>query len=199
MPWLWLALAAALGAAASSFLQVAVDRAAAAEGSLLARSRCPRCRAVLRGRQLLPVLGFVLSRGSCEACTAAIPHRHLLGEIGGAVVWVGASALAGPTSWLPAVLVPPAAAVLLATPAVRRRGPHAVLVPLLVITGVAVLPVGLGAAATGRWVLYLTAGAVAALALALAVWLEKGSRPAPPDLAVRPRQKLQDPMSQHPC
>jgi prepilin signal peptidase PulO-like enzyme (type II secretory pathway) len=178
MPWLWLALAAALGAAASSFLQVAVDRAAAADGSLLARSRCPRCRTVLRGRQLLPVLGFVLSRGRCAACTMTIPHRHLLGELGGAVVWAGVAALTGPTWWLPALLVVPAAAVLLATPAVRGRGPRAVLVPLLVITGVAVLPVGLGAAATGRWALYLTAGAVAALALVLAVWLEKGPRPA---------------------
>lgn len=68
--------------------------------------------------------------------------------------------------------------MLLATPAVRGRGPCAVLVPLLVIAGVAVLPVGLGAAATGRWALYLTAGAVAALALVLAVWLEMGLRPA---------------------
>lgn len=52
------------------------------------------------------------------------------------------------------------------------------LVPLRGITGVAVLPVELGAAATGRWALYLTAAAVAALALALAVWPEKGPRPA---------------------
>ncbi|CAB4896677.1 MAG: hypothetical protein F2825_00295 [Actinobacteria bacterium] len=183
MPWLWLALAAALGAAVSSFLQVAVDRAAAADGSLLARSRCPRCRTVLRGRQLLPVLGFVLSRGRCAACTTAIPHRHVLGELGGAVVWAGAAALAGPTWWLPALLVAPAAAVLLAMPAVRGRGPLSALVPLLVITGVAVLPVGLGAAATGRWALYLTTGAVAALALVLAVWLEKGPRPGDPGAA----------------
>jgi leader peptidase (prepilin peptidase)/N-methyltransferase len=178
VPWLWLALAAVLGAAASSFLQVAVERAAAADGSLLARSRCPRCLTVLHGRQLLPVLGFVLSRCRCAECTMAIPHRHLLGELGGAVAWTGVAALAGPTWWLPALLVAPATAVLLATPAVRGRGPRAVLVPLLVITGVAVLPVGLGAAATGRWALYLAAGAVAALALVLAVWLEMGLRPA---------------------
>jgi leader peptidase (prepilin peptidase) / N-methyltransferase len=177
--WVWLALVAVMGAAASSFLQLAVDRAAAADaGSLLGRSRCPRCRTVLRAREVLPVLGFVLCRGRCTTCSTAIPRRHLLGELGGAVIWAGAAALAGPTWWLPALLVASAAAVLLATPAVRGRGPRAVLVPLLVITGVAVLPVGLRAAVTGRWALYLTAGAGAALALVLAVWLEKGPRPA---------------------
>lgn len=83
--------------------------------------------------------------------------------------------------WLPVLLVAPAAPVLLATPAVRERGPRAVLVPLLVITGVAVLLVGLDGALTGRWAAYLTAGAVAVLALAVASQLEKG--PAQPAAA----------------
>lgn len=168
-----------LGAATSSFLQVAVDRAAAADGgSLVARSRCPRCRTVLRGRQLLPVLGFVLSRGRCATCCTPIPRRHLLGELAGAVVWAGAASLAGPTWRLPPLLIVPAAVLLLGTPAVRGRGLRAVLVPLLVVAGVTVRPIGLGAAATGRWSLYLAAGAAAAFALVLAVWLEKGPRPA---------------------
>jgi leader peptidase (prepilin peptidase)/N-methyltransferase len=180
MVWLWLTLSAALGAAASSFLQVAVDRAGAADGGpLVARSRCPRCRTVLRGRQLLPVLGFVLSRGRCATCTTPIPRQHLLGELGGAVAWSGARRWSGRRGGCRHCWSPPAAAVLLATPAVRTRGPRAVLVPLLVITGVAVLLVGLGAAVTGRWALYLTAGVVTVLALVVAVWLEKGpARPA---------------------
>ena len=170
--WVWLALAAVMGAAASSFLQLALDRAAAADGrSLVGRSRCPLCRTVLRGREVLPVLGFLLSRGRCTTCTMAIPRQHLLGEVAGAVVWVGAAALAGPTWWLPALLVAPAAAMLLTAPAVR--GPRAVLVPLLVVTGVAVLLVGLAGALTGRWAAYLTAGAVGVLALAVAARLEK--------------------------
>ena len=121
----------------------------------------------------------MLSRGRCATCTTPIPRRHLLGALGGAVAWSGAAALVRPTWWLPVLLVAPAAAVLLATPAVRTRGPRAVLVPLLVITGVAVLLVGLGAAVTGRWALYLTAGVVTVLALVVAVWREKGpARPA---------------------
>lgn len=178
--WVWLALVAVMGAASSSLLHLAVDRAAAVDGgSLLARSRCPRCRTVLRGREVLPVLGFVLSRGRCATCATAIPRRHLLAELAGAVVWAGAAALAGPTWWLPALLVAPAAAVLWATPRVRECGPRAVLVPLLVITGVAVLLLGLAGALTGRWALYLAAGAVAVLSLAVAIWLERGpARPA---------------------
>jgi prepilin signal peptidase PulO-like enzyme (type II secretory pathway) len=136
---------------------------------------------VLRGRDVLPVLGFMLSRGRCTTCTTAIPRRHLLGELGGATVWAGAATLVGPTVRLPVLLVAPAAAVLLATPAVRERGPRAVLVPLLVITGVAVLLVGLAGALTGRWTAYLTASAVAVLALAVASQLAKG--PAQPAAA----------------
>jgi leader peptidase (prepilin peptidase) / N-methyltransferase len=170
--WLWLGLAAVLGAAASSFLQVAVDRAAAGGGSLAGRSRCPHCRAVLRVREVLPVLSFVMLHGRCGACARPIPRRHLLVELAGAVVWGVTAGLFGPTWWLLLALVLPAAAVLVAVPAVRRRGLGTVLPVLLPVTGTALLVVGVGGAVTGRWELYLAAGTAAVLALTVAVRLE---------------------------
>lgn len=162
--WLWLVLAAALGAAASSFLRVVLDRAAAAPGSSLStRSRCPRCGVSLRAPDVLPVLGFVLLRGR-RACTAAIALRHPLGELAGAALWGVTAVLVGLTRWLPVRLAAPAAAVLLTTRALRQRGAHEVLLALLPIAGV-LLVLGLGGALAGRWSLYVASGVVGVVAL----------------------------------
>jgi len=134
---------------------------------------------VLRGRYLMPVVGFVLCRGRGSTCGVVIPRRHVYGELAGGVVWAGAAALVGPRWWLPALLVAPPAVLLLATPAVRTRGVRAVLVPLLVITGVALLVSGLGAASMSRWPLYLTSGVLALVVLVTAVWLERGAARSP--------------------
>lgn len=62
---LWVAVAAAMGAAAASFAQLVVDRAES--GRFVARlrevSRCPRCDAPVRAWHPLPVMGVVLLRG----------------------------------------------------------------------------------------------------------------------------------------
>ena len=108
-----------MGAAALSFVQVAVDRAGSGPAGLLERSRCPRCEAQLRALDVLPIAGFVLLHGRCRGCRAPIPRRHLVGELVAALLWAAAVRLLGATVWLPLVLVAPLAALLLHSPMVR--------------------------------------------------------------------------------
>ena len=155
----WIVLTAALGAAASSFVQVVVDRSDAylPPVRLRERSRCPACSMPLSARDTLPVLSFVLLRGRCRGCGSPIPAQHLLGEIAGGGLWALSAAAVGVSWWLPAVLVAPMAAVLLTT--AERHPRHGRLLPaLLPVIGVALLTLGLGGAVTGRWALYGMAG-----------------------------------------
>ena len=158
----WIALTAVLGAAASSFVQVVIDRTGAnLPARLRERSRCPVCSLSLPARDTLPVLSFVLLRGRCRGCGSPIPARHLLGELAGGGVSALSAAGVGVSWWLPAVLVTPMAAVLLmAAGRHPRRG--RLLPALLPLIGVALLTLGLGGAVTGRWALYAMAGLLGA-------------------------------------
>ena len=161
----WIALTAVLGAAASSFVQVVIDRTQAnLPASLRERSRCSVCSLSLPARDTVPVLSFVLLRGRCRGCGSPIPARHLLGEIAGGGLWALSAAVMGVSTWLPAVLVAPMAAVLL-TAADRRPRRGWLLPALLPVIGVALLTLGLGGAMTGRWALYAMAGLLGAAVL----------------------------------
>ncbi len=157
MVWLEAAVAAALGAAALSFVQLAADRSAGAIG-LLERSRCPRCASELRARDVLPVVGFLLLRGRCHRCSSAIPRRHLAGEVSAGAFWAAAVVLLGPVVWLPALLAAPLALLLLGS-SVRVRG-RTVLAALLPLVGVALLTLGLVGLLEGRWAVYAVGGAL---------------------------------------
>jgi leader peptidase (prepilin peptidase)/N-methyltransferase len=168
---IWIALTALLGAAASSFVQVVIDRTEAnLPGRLRERSRCPACSLPLPARDTLPVLSFVLLRGRCRSCDSPIPARHLLGELAGGGLWALSAAVVGVSWWLPAALVAPMAAVLL-TAAGRHPRPDWLLPTLLPLIGVALLTLGLGGAVTGRWTLYAMAGLPGASGLLAAVLL----------------------------
>lgn len=163
----WVAVAAVLGAAAISFVQLAVDRAGRGvePSRLRGRSRCPRCSVVLRVRELLPVAGYVLLRGRCAACRAPIPRRHLYGEFAVAAMCAAAVDVLGADWWLPVVLVLPPAALLLGAPAVRAAGPRWWAAAALPPAGVAVLTLGVGWVAQGRGGLYALCGLLGVLAL----------------------------------
>jgi len=152
-------VAAAMGAAALSFVQLATDRAASAVG-LLERSRCPRCATELRGREVLPIVGFLLLRGQCRGCGSAIPRRHLAGEVIVGAFWAATVVLMGAVAWLPVVLMAPLVVVLLRSP-LRQ----ALLAALLSLTGVALLTFGLVGLLEGRWVVYGAGGLLGAAAL----------------------------------
>jgi leader peptidase (prepilin peptidase)/N-methyltransferase len=121
-----------MGAAASSFVQLAVDRAGGAVG-LLGRSRCHRCATGLRAWEVLPIAGFLLLRGRCRSCGTAIPRHHLVGEVAVGVFWTATIVLLGPVVWLPVVLVAPLVVMLLRSP-VRAAG-RALLAGLLPLVG----------------------------------------------------------------
>jgi len=164
---LWVAVAAAMGAAAASFAQLVVDRAEPGGPVALvgAASRCPRCGAPVRAGHLLPVLGFVLLRGRCRVCRAGIPGRHLAGELTVGVFWALSVGWLGLTWWLPLVLLAPVLVVLLGSGAVRSAGPWWWAAAVLPPVAVAVLTLGVGAALAGRGGLYATCGAAAAATL----------------------------------
>jgi leader peptidase (prepilin peptidase)/N-methyltransferase len=168
----WIVLTALLGAAASSLVQVVIDRTDAPlpQTRLRERSRCPGCSMPLSAWDTLPVFSFVLLRGRCRGCGSPIPARHLLGEIAGGVVWALSAAVVGVSWWLPAALVAPMVAVLLLAGGRHPRRSR-LLVALLPLLGVALLTVGLGGALTGRWALYATAGLLGATALLAGVLL----------------------------
>jgi len=182
--WLEAAGAAALGAAALSFVQVAVDRAGAEPASLLDRSSCPRCGEQLRPRDVLPIVGFVLLRGRCRGCSARIPRRHLVGELAMAAFWAAAAALLGASALLAVILLAPLVAVLLASPGVRASDASGLASSALTPTGVALLAYGLVGLLEGRWAAYGAGGSLGAAALLGGVLTARGGRRA--ERATRP-------------
>ena len=167
-----------MGAAAMSFAQLAVDRARPGSVGLLARSRCPRCGTGLRGRDVLPVAGFLLLRGRCRGCAGEIPRRHLAGELGAAAFWSVAMLVAGPVWWLPVVLVAPTYLMLLRS-SLRPAGWRALAAGLLPPLGVALLTLGLAGALDARWGLYRVAGCLGTAALLTAVLAASGQCAVP--------------------
>lgn len=155
-------MAAAMGAAALSFVQLATDRAGSAVG-LLERSRCPRCGRELRTREVLPIAGFLLLRGRCRGCGNAIPRRHLAGDVTVGAFWAGAVVLMGAVAWLMVVLVAPLVVLLLRSP--LRHAGRALLAGLLPLVGVALLTFGLVGLLEGRWAVYGAGGLLGAAAL----------------------------------
>lgn len=170
---LWAVVAAAMGAAAVSFGQLAVDRAA--PGVSVARlrdaSRCPGCAAPVGAWHVLPVVGFLLLGGRCRVCRSSIPRRHPVGELTGGALWALAVVWPGLVWWLPLVLLAPILLVLLRCRALRDAGRRWWLAALLPLAGVAMLTLGVGAALAGRGWLYAVCGAVGAAALLVAVLL----------------------------
>ena len=165
MIWFEAAAAAAMGAAALSFVQVAVDRAGSGQTGLLERSRCPRCQAQLRALDVLPIAGFLMLHGRCRGCRATIPRRHLVGELVAAVLWAAAVLLLGATVWLPLVLVAPLAALLLHSPMVRAGSARDLAAAAFPPVGMALLTFGLVGLLQGRCSAYAAGGLLGAVAL----------------------------------
>ncbi|HEY5987805.1 MAG TPA: prepilin peptidase, partial [Streptosporangiaceae bacterium] len=63
---------AVLGLLAGSYLTVLITRVPEGENVLRPPGRCPRCAAVLRAADMIPVAGWLRLRGRCRACGARI-------------------------------------------------------------------------------------------------------------------------------
>lgn len=115
--WAFFVTTAMTGAILGSFLNVVIYRGpvlwnlidAPPRGNLaLPRSYCPVCRAPIRSRHLIPLIGFLLLRGKCAACSAPIPLRYPTVELLGAIAALAAvmvfgftmTALLGLVFWL---------------------------------------------------------------------------------------------------
>jgi leader peptidase (prepilin peptidase)/N-methyltransferase len=79
-------LAALVGLALGSFLNVVITRLPRGESMWVGRSRCPHCRRPLSWYDNIPLLSYVWLRGRCRACGAAIPWRYPLVELTGGLM-----------------------------------------------------------------------------------------------------------------
>ena len=75
-----LALAALVGLAVGSFLNVVVWRVPRGESVAQPPSACPRCGHAIRARDNVPVLSWLLLRGRCRDCGEPISARYPLVE-----------------------------------------------------------------------------------------------------------------------
>lgn len=74
------------GAMLGSFLNVVIHRVPRGESVVFGGSRCPWCRAPVRPRDNIPVLGWLLLRGRCRDCGGPISPRYPLVEAACGVV-----------------------------------------------------------------------------------------------------------------
>ena len=81
-------LAALLGLAVGSFLNVVAYRLPRGESLDHPASHCPECGHPVRPRDNVPVLSWLLLRGRCRDCGTAISRRYPIVEASTAVLWV---------------------------------------------------------------------------------------------------------------
>ncbi len=98
------AVAALLGVAVGSFLNVVAHRVPL--GTSLSRppSSCPGCDTPISPRDNIPLISWILLRARCRTCRMRISARYPALEALNGVLWAGAAVLVGPSWLLPAVL-----------------------------------------------------------------------------------------------
>ncbi len=85
-------LAAMIGIALGSFLNVCIARWPAGRSVVRPPSGCWSCRAPLRWFEIIPVLGWVIARGRCARCGAGVSVQYPLVEIATGLIWAGMAA-----------------------------------------------------------------------------------------------------------
>lgn len=82
-------LAALLGLAIGSFLNVVISRLPEGESIVSPGSRCPHCKTPIRPYDNIPVLSFLLLRGRCRSCKTRISPLYPIIELLTGLVFVG--------------------------------------------------------------------------------------------------------------
>jgi leader peptidase (prepilin peptidase) / N-methyltransferase len=138
-------LAALLGLAVGSFVNVVAYRVPRGESVVSPPSACPRCREPIRPRHNVPVLGWLVLRGRCHDCSLPISARYPLVEAGtGALFAVAGFHFADRPTLLAAYLTFAAVAVALALIDLDvRRLPNVIVLPSYPVLGV-LLALGVG-------------------------------------------------------
>lgn len=91
-------LAALVGAALGSFLNVCIHRLPEGQSVIAPRSRCPDCFAAIRNRDNIPILSYLWLRGRCRSCRARISIQYPLVELASLGIWAGSVTAYG-LSW----------------------------------------------------------------------------------------------------
>lgn len=79
---------ALVGLVVGSYLNVVIHRLPREVSTVLPRSCCPSCGALIRARDNVPLLSFLLLRGRCRQCRAPISWRYPAIELLTAVCFV---------------------------------------------------------------------------------------------------------------
>ena len=78
-----------LGACIASFLNVVIWRVPRGESIVSPPSHCPKCNALIKWYQNIPIISWLALRGKCANCKAPISPRYILIELlGGALFLV---------------------------------------------------------------------------------------------------------------
>lgn len=94
-------IAALVGLAVGSFLNVVISRLPQGEAFGRGRSHCPHCHRQLAWYDTIPLISYIFLGGRCRSCGTAIPRRYFLVELAGALL---ALALWGKFPWNPLLL-----------------------------------------------------------------------------------------------
>lgn len=131
-------LAAVVGLAVGSFLNVVVHRVPAGASVVRPPSACPACASPVAARDNVPVLSWVLLRGRCRSCAARISARYPLVELATAGLFAAVTAWAaheGRWALLPVLLYLAAVGLALALIDLDvRRLPDAIVLPAYPVT-----------------------------------------------------------------
>ncbi|SDJ05459.1 leader peptidase (prepilin peptidase) / N-methyltransferase [Frankineae bacterium MT45] len=135
------ALAAILGLAIGSFLNVVIYRVPRNESLLFPRSHCPTCATAIKSRHNIPLISWLVLRGKCASCRSPISIRYPLVEVATAALFVVMTTQFGITVELPAFLYLSAMAVALTMIDYDvKRLPNAIVLPSYLV-GVSLLTV----------------------------------------------------------
>jgi leader peptidase (prepilin peptidase) / N-methyltransferase len=95
--WFPIVIAAMIGAAVGSFLNVCIYRWPADESVIRPASRCPGCGHALAWYDNVPIFGWLWLRGSCRYCGKPISMQYPVVELATALLWAAAILHFGPT------------------------------------------------------------------------------------------------------
>ena len=147
--WPLVALAAILGLAVGSFLNVVIYRVPRHESVVSPGSHCPDCNQPVRGRHNVPVIGWLVLRGRCAECHRPISARYPLVEGVTALLFAAVTANFGLSPALPAFLYLAAVGVAMAMIDLDiRHLPDSIVLPSYVVAVLLLMPAG---ALDGQW------------------------------------------------
>ena len=77
-----------LGACIASFLNVVIWRVPRGESIVSPPSHCPKCNALIKWYQNIPILAWLALRGKCANCKAPISPRYIIVEAIGGILFL---------------------------------------------------------------------------------------------------------------